>query len=63
MKLTKLSTAVLIALSSSQAYATTELDQVIVSANKTAQTLDQITSNVHIITSQTNYSKTLFPPV
>ena len=52
MKLSKLSTAVLIALSSSQAYATTELDQVIVSANKTAQTLDQITSNVHIITSE-----------
>ncbi len=52
MKVSKLSTAILVALTANQAYATTELKQVVVTANKTSQTLEQITSNVHIITSE-----------
>ncbi len=52
MKLSKLSTAILVALTTNQAYATTELKQVVVTANKTSQTLEEITSNVHVITSE-----------
>ena len=52
MKLSKLSTAILVALTTNQAYATTELKQVVVTANKTSQTLEQITSNIHVITSE-----------
>ncbi|VAW48475.1 TonB-dependent receptor [hydrothermal vent metagenome] len=52
MKLSKLSTAILVALTTSQSYAATELKQVVVTANKTSQTLEQITSNVHVITSE-----------
>ena len=53
MKLSKLSAALLAATTSSVTFAgstSTSLDQVIVTANKTAQTLDSITANVHIIT-------------
>jgi len=57
MKYSKLSTAILFALFGSQAIATSELEQVVVTANKTSQTLKQITSNVHIITSEEIESK------
>lgn len=62
MKLSKISTAVLIALSSSQAYATTELDQVIVSANHTPTNQHSVTASTSVITADdiaSNHYRTL----
>lgn len=53
MKLSKLSVALLAVTASSVVLAentSAPLDQIIVTANKTAQTLDSITANVHVIT-------------
>ncbi len=53
MKLSKLSAAILAALSTSPIYAEhTALDQVIVSANNTEQTLHSVTSNIVVITQE-----------
>ncbi len=53
MKFSKLSTAILLAISSTQALSTeTKLEQLVVTANNTTQTLHSVTSNTIVITKE-----------
>jgi len=52
MKLSKLTAAISIALFSSAIHANTQLDKLVISANKTEQSIESVTSMIHIITAE-----------